>query len=80
VSAGRDSEIKFWEPKSGKEIHTLQSHYNAINKVKQNRNGNWLLSGSKDTSIKIYDVRVMKELNTFQAHDGEVNSIEWHPD
>jgi len=80
VSAGRDSEIKFWDPKSGKEVYTIQSHYNAINKVRWNKNGNWLLSGSKDTSIKIYDVRVMKDFRTFQAHEDEINALEWHPD
>ncbi|CAI2366075.1 unnamed protein product [Moneuplotes crassus] len=76
VSAGRDSEIKLWDPKSGKEVYTIQSHYNVINKVPWNKNSNWFLSGSKDTSIKIYDVRVMKDFITSQAHEDEINELE----
>jgi len=31
VSGGRDNEMKFWDPKSGKEEFTVKSHNNTIN-------------------------------------------------
>ena len=80
VSAGRDNEIKFWDPKSGKEAQTIKSHNNTVNKIKWNMNSNWLISASKDKTIKLYDVRTYKVMHTFVGHDNEILSLDWHPE
>lgn len=70
VTGSKDNYVKIWDPKSGKEVQTLQSHNNTINQVRWNPvNGNWLLTGSRDSSLKVHDIRTMKEFNVFQRHD-----------
>jgi len=66
--------IKLWDPKSGKNIHTLHSHKNTVLSLKWNSNGNWLASAGRDQMIKLYDVRTMKELQTFKGHKREAIS------
>lgn len=66
VTGSKDNKVKLWDPRLGKEVHTLQSHNNTINQVRWNPvNGNWLLTGSRDSTIKIHDIRTMKEFNVF---------------
>ncbi len=53
-------------------------HKNAVNDVRWNANGNWLLTGSSDKLVKLFDLRAMKELRTFST-PGEVTCLAWHP-
>lgn len=78
-SGGKDHPIKLWDPRSGECITSLKLHKNTVNKLRFNRNGNWLLSASKDQSIKLTDIRVMKEFLNFKDHEKDVNTICWHP-
>ena len=57
----------------------MKIHKNTVNKLRFNKNGNWLLSASKDQSVKITDVRVMKEFLNFKGHEKDVNTVCWHP-
>lgn len=71
--------LKIWDPRSGESIASLHPHNNTINRLRFNKNGNWLLSASKDHSLKITDIRTMKELQIFKGHEQEVNTVAWHP-
>ena len=71
--------LKIWDPRSGEVICSLHPHKNTINRLRFNRNGNWLLTASKDHSLKVIDIRVMKELQIFKSHEQEVNTVCWHP-
>ena len=83
VSGGKDQLLEIWDPNSGMNIHTLHLHYNTINRIRFNQNGNWIISGSKDHTVKVTDIRMIrmdKELQTFKGHDSEVNTLRWHPE
>jgi len=54
-------------------IHTYaHTHNTTISKVRWNKNGQWLLTGSRDRLIKIWDFRTFKSLQTFRGHKQEV--------
>jgi polyadenylation factor subunit 2 len=78
-TGGKDHLLKIWDPRSGEIISSLHIHKNSINRLRFNKNGNWLLTASKDHSVKVVDVRVMKELQIFKGHEEDVNTICWHP-
>ncbi len=78
-TGGKDQLLKIWDPLSKKTISTLHPHKNTINRLRFNKNGNWLLSASKDHSVKVTDIRVMKEIQIFKGHEMEVNTVSWHP-
>ena len=80
ASGGKDKLVKLWDPSSKNNvIDTLHPHKNSINRVRFNKNGNWLLTASKDHLLKVIDIRMMKELQTFKGHNSEVNTMVWHP-
>ncbi|KAF4348355.1 hypothetical protein G4B88_007881 [Cannabis sativa] len=72
VSGGKDSLIKLWDAKSGRELCSIHGHKNVVLCVKWNQNGNWVLTASKDQIIKLYDIRAMKELQSFRGHQKDV--------
>ena len=80
ATAGRQCEIRLWDPRSGRKLYSVQPHTDSITKLRFNQNGNWLLSGSKDTSIKIFDIRVMKNFSTLKSHHASISALEWHPE
>ncbi len=67
-------QVKFWDPRQGKELHTLHAHKMTINKVRWNMNGNWLLSTSRDQITKLFDLRTLKEIRAYRGHKREVQS------
>ena len=94
VSGGKDKQLQFWDPRSKQVAHTkgvlesalmeipigmMMPHGQTINRVKWNKNGNWLLTASADRCIKAIDIRVMKEFCWFRSHEKEVGALAWHP-
>ncbi|KAH9698487.1 WD REPEATS REGION domain-containing protein [Citrus sinensis] len=79
VSGGKDSLVKLWDAKSGRELCSFHGHKNMVLCVKWNQNGNWVLTASKDQIIKLYDIRAMKELESFRGHRKDVTALAWHP-
>lgn len=79
VSGGKDTQIKLWDPRVGKELATIHAHKQTVLKTRWNMNGNWLLSTSRDQLCKLFDIRTMKEIQVFRGHKREVTSCAWHP-
>ena len=50
-------------------------HKGAVQDVKWNANGNWLLTASRDHLIKVLDIRAMKEMYVLRGHRRDVNSM-----
>lgn len=79
ATGSRDSKIKLWDPREGRETYTIHNHKQQVSKVRWSLDGNMILSGSKDTSCKLHDVRTMNEFQTFKSHEKDVSCIAWHP-
>ncbi len=52
----RDHTIRFWDPGTGKELHSLRGHRSEVESVAFSPGGKSLASGSSDTTILIWDV------------------------
>jgi polyadenylation factor subunit 2 len=79
VSGGKDQTVKFWDPRAGACLSTLNAHKNTVTRVRWNKSGNLMASASRDQLIKIWDLRMMRELQTFKGHKREVTTVAWHP-
>jgi len=49
-------------------------HKGAVQDVKWNANGNWMITASRDNLIKVLDIRAMKEMYVLRGHRRDVNS------
>jgi len=49
-------------------------HKGAVQDVKWNANGNWMITASRDNLIKVLDIRAMKEMYVLRGHHRDVNS------
>lgn len=82
ASGSKDTQqpVILWDPRSGKQLCTLNCHNNIVSDVSWNKiNGNWLVTASRDHLIKVYDIRMMANLQTLRGHKKEVCCVAWHP-
>jgi mitogen-activated protein kinase organizer 1 len=57
ASAGRGSECKIWDVKTGKGERKINAHEHKITTVKFHSNSQILATGSFDTAVKLWDLR-----------------------
>jgi len=67
--------VKLWDLTTGRELHTLTGHEDAVTSLAFSPDGRWLVSGSWDKTIKIWDVGGGRELQTLAGHDHPVYSV-----
>jgi WD40 repeat protein len=70
VSGGNDRTVRVWEVASGKEVHSLKGHANAIIGVAFSPDGRKILSASSqyqtaDQFIRLWDGESGRELQSF---------------
>lgn len=53
-------------------------HNNAVNDLKWNKHGNFLVTCSKDKLVKLFDIRAMKEFAVFRGHKSDIISNFYH--
>ena len=83
ASGSRDTTVKLWDPKAGKDVRTLKAHKNEVLHVSWNaiNGGNWLLTASRDQSMCVWDVRSLDAgpVETFVGEHRGVTAAAWHP-
>ena len=75
----RTGTLQVWHLKSGKLLHTLQGHTDAVNAVAVTPDGK-AISVSDDRTFKVWDINNNKLLHTFKGHTGAVNAVAVTPD
>ncbi|OPJ83139.1 striatin-3 isoform A [Patagioenas fasciata monilis] len=64
ITAHEDRHIKFFDNKTGKMIHSMVAHLDAVTSLAVDPNGIYLMSGSHDCSIRLWnlDSKTLQEL------------------
>ncbi|CAH8831724.1 unnamed protein product [Trichobilharzia szidati] len=83
ISAHEDRQIRFWDSLSGKCVHSLTAHLDAVTTISVDAKGTSLLSASHDCSIRIWDINTkvcVQEITGHRKKFGEaINSVAFHP-
>lgn len=70
-----ESEIRIWDPATGKMERALHGHADAIEAAALSRDGKILVTASVDQTAKVWDVAGGKETQTLKGHTGAVLTI-----
>jgi WD40 repeat protein/tRNA A-37 threonylcarbamoyl transferase component Bud32 len=73
------AEVKIWDTRTGKLLHTLTGHTNKIGAVAYSPDGQLLASASEDTYIKLWNAQTGQEIATLTNQATRVTSVAFHP-
>jgi len=79
VSAGGDTNIKFWDVATGQVQRTLSGHTNIVYKAVFSPNEKLLASSSRDHTVRIWDVATGRELHKLTEMKCSVKAVTFSP-
>lgn len=83
ITAHEDRHIKFFDNKSGKVIHAMVAHLDAVTSLAVDPNGIYLMSGSHDCSIRLWNLDSKTCVQEVTAHrkksDESIYDVAFHP-
>ncbi|XP_030011929.1 striatin-like isoform X3 [Sphaeramia orbicularis] len=83
ITAQDDRHIKFYDNASGKLIHAMVAHLDAVTSLAVDPNGLYLMSGSHDCSIRLWNLDSKTCIQEFTAHrkkfDESIHDVAFHP-
>ncbi|XP_022905740.1 striatin isoform X2 [Onthophagus taurus] len=83
ISAHDDRHIRFWNNNTGKMIHSMVAHLDAVTSLAVDPNGLYLLSGSHDCSIRLWNLDNKTCVQEITAHrkkfDESILDVAFHP-
>ncbi|XP_066145136.1 striatin-3 [Euwallacea fornicatus] len=83
VTAHEDRHIRFWDNHTGKMVHSMVAHLDAVTSLAVDPNGLYLLSGSHDCSIRLWNLDSKTCVQEITAHrkkfDESILDVAFHP-
>ncbi|XP_027050360.1 striatin-like [Pocillopora damicornis] len=83
VTAHEDRHIRFFDNNTGKQIHTMVAHLDAVTSLAVDPNGLYLLSGSHDCSIRLWNLDSKTCVQEITSHrkkfDEAIYDVAFHP-
>ncbi|XP_068581116.1 striatin-like isoform X2 [Cebidichthys violaceus] len=83
ITAEEDRHIKFFDNNSGKLIHSMVAHLDAVTSLAVDPNGLYLMSGSHDCSIRLWNLESKTCIQEFTAHrkkfEESIHDVAFHP-
>uniref|UniRef100_A0A8K9XW47 Striatin n=1 Tax=Oncorhynchus mykiss TaxID=8022 RepID=A0A8K9XW47_ONCMY len=83
LSSLQDRHIKFFDNNTGKLIHSMVAHLDAVTSLAVDPNGLYLMSGSHDCSIRLWNLETKTCIQEFTAHrkknDESIHDVAFHP-
>ncbi|XP_076274324.1 connector of kinase to AP-1 [Rhynchophorus ferrugineus] len=83
ITAHEDRHIRFWDNNTGKMIHSMVAHLDAVTSLALDSHGVYLLSGSHDCSIRLWNIENKTCVQEITAHrkkyDESILDVAFHP-
>ncbi|XP_078313676.1 striatin-3-like isoform X5 [Crassostrea virginica] len=83
ITAHEDRNIRFFDNTTGKLIHSMVAHLNAVSSLAVDPNGLYLLSGSHDCSIRLWNLDSKTCVQEITAHrkkfEESIHAVAFHP-
>ncbi|XP_048732372.1 striatin-3-like isoform X3 [Ostrea edulis] len=83
ITAHEDRNIRFFDNITGKLIHSMVAHLNAVSSLAVDPNGLYLLSGSHDCSIRLWNLESKTCVQEITAHrkkfEESIHDVAFHP-
>ncbi|XP_064621222.1 striatin-3-like isoform X2 [Lineus longissimus] len=83
ITAHEDRHIRFFDNNSGKMIHSMVAHLDAVTSLAVDPNGLYLLSGSHDCSIRLWNLDSKTCVQEITSHrkkfDESIYDVAFHP-
>ncbi|XP_064858794.1 striatin-like isoform X3 [Oncorhynchus nerka] len=83
ITAEEDKHIKFYDNNTGKLVHSMVAHLDAVTSLAVDPNGLYLMSGSHDCSIRLWNLETKTCIQEFTAHrkknDESIHDVAFHP-
>ncbi|XP_004682016.1 PREDICTED: striatin-3 [Condylura cristata] len=83
ITAHEDRHIKFFDNKTGKMIHSMVAHLDAVTSLAVDPNGIYLMSGSHDCSIRLWNLDSKTCVQEITVHrkklDESIYDVAFHP-
>ncbi len=84
IALGGFKEVRLADPRTGKIIHTLGPHADAVRALAFSRDGRWLAAGgglpARRGEVKIWDVVERTSMVTIAGHDDCIYAVAFSPD
>jgi len=74
ASAGRDSRLRVWDARTGREVFAPGEHAAHVETVAFSRDGKWIVSGGDDRVLKVWDAATGTEKLTLRGHGDGIRS------
>ncbi|KAM9856756.1 striatin [Aulostomus maculatus] len=83
ITAQEDRHIQFFDNNTGKLIHSMVAHLDAVTSLAVDPNGLYLMSGSHDCSIRLWNMESKTCIQEFTAHrkkfEESIHDVAFHP-
>ncbi|XP_060530536.1 striatin isoform X2 [Cylas formicarius] len=83
ITAHEDRHIRFWDNHTGKMVHSMVAHLDAVTSLAVDPNGLYILSGSHDCSIRLWHLDNKTCVQEITAHrkkfDESILDVAFHP-
>jgi WD repeat-containing protein 48 len=81
ASGGPDSNVRIWDPRSGKRITKFVGHTDIVRDILISQDGSTVMSACSDQTVKVWSVTAGRCTHTLTMHDASVWSL-WsdHPE
>ncbi|MBX3113741.1 MAG: DnaJ domain-containing protein [Fimbriimonadaceae bacterium] len=79
ATGSADATVKLWDPKSGRELHTLNRVLSTVTSLAFSPDGRWLAVAAVDLSIRIFRMKDYALTKTFFGHTRPIEAMAFHP-
>jgi WD40 repeat protein len=80
ASGGSDNKVRFWDPRTGRQLRRLDGHDGDIACLAFSPDGRWLASGGDDRVIRLWEAATGKQVRRLRGHTHPIESVAFSPD